>query len=141
MQPDRLNTRFALDQQLKFVAGKGGFSNAVISNDLAEATVSLYAGQVLSWRPKAIPHDVLFLSEQACYQADKAIKGGMPVCWPWFGPDPQDTGRPAHGFARTSNWEVVKTAARETGATQLVLGLTLNDQTRALWQGGYRGTT
>jgi len=135
MQLDTLNARFAIDNQLRFVAGRGGFPHAVIDNDLAGATVSLYAGQVLSWRPKAMQHDVLFLSERAYFQAGKAIKGGVPVCWPWFGPDPQGKGRPAHGFARTSEWEVISTAALDTGATHLVLGLTLNDRTRSLWDG------
>ncbi|MGB5539264.1 MAG: D-hexose-6-phosphate mutarotase [Gammaproteobacteria bacterium] len=135
MPLDSLNARFAIDNHLKFVAGQGGLTNAVISNDLARATVSLYAGQVLSWQPKAMQHDVLFLSDRAYYQAGKAIKGGVPVCWPWFGPDPQGKGRPAHGFARTSAWEVLNTAALDNGATQLLLGLTLNDQTRSLWEG------
>ncbi|HUT41217.1 MAG TPA: D-hexose-6-phosphate mutarotase [Gammaproteobacteria bacterium] len=135
MQLDSLNARFAIDNHLVFVTGQGGLTNAVISNDLARATVSLYAGQVLSWQPKAMQHDVLFLSDRAYYQAGKAIKGGVPVCWPWFGPDPQGKGRPAHGFARTSAWKVLDTAALENGATQLVLGLTLNDQTRSLWEG------
>ncbi len=135
MQPDILNARYALDGQLKFVPGQGGFINAVIDNDLASARVSLYAGQVLSWHPKSMQHDVLFLSDQAHYQAGKAIKGGVPVCWPWFGPDPQGKGRPAHGFARTSEWDVLQTAALDSGGTQLVLGLTLNGQTRALWPG------
>ena len=135
MQLDTLNDRFSIASQLQFVAGKGGLVNAVISNAHADATVSLYAGQVLSWQPKAAQHDVLFLSEQAYYQAGKAIKGGVPVCWPWFGPDPQGTGRPAHGFARTSEWAVLKTAAPGNGTTQLVLGLKLNEQTRPLWQG------
>ncbi|MGB5473938.1 MAG: D-hexose-6-phosphate mutarotase [Gammaproteobacteria bacterium] len=135
MQLDSLNVRFAINNHLEFVAGQGGLTNAVISNDLASARVSLYAGQVLSWQPKAMQHDVLFLSDRAYYQAGKAIKGGVPVCWPWFGPDPQGKGRPAHGFARISVWEVLNTAALDNGATQLVLGLTLNDQTRSLWEG------
>ncbi len=135
MQLDSLNVRFAINNHLEFVAGQGGMTNAVISNDQARATVSLYAGQVLSWQPKAMQHDVLFLSDLAYYQAGKAIKGGVPVCWPWFGPDPQGKGRPAHGFARTSAWEVLNTAALDNGATQLVLGLKLNDRTRSLWEG------
>lgn len=135
MQLDTLNARFAIDHQLKFVAGKGGLLNAVIRNAHASASVSLYAGQVLSWQPKAAQHDVLFLSEQAYYQPGKAIKGGVPVCWPWFGPDPQGKGRPAHGFARTSEWEVLNTVSLANGATQLVLSLKLNESTRALWAG------
>lgn len=135
MQPDTLNARFAIDGQLEFVTGQGGLVNAVIGNGLAGATVSLYGGQVLSWRPHTTQHDVLFLSERAYYQPGKAIKGGVPVCWPWFGPDPQDKGRPAHGFARTSNWEVLETSALDSGATRLLLGLALNEQTRALCEG------
>jgi glucose-6-phosphate 1-epimerase len=133
--PDSLNARFALGQQLQFVAGKGGLTRAVIHNALASATVSLYAGQVLSWQPASAQYDGLFLSEQAFYQPGKAIKGGVPVCWPWFGPDPEGRGRPAHGFARTSQWDVLSSAALENGATQLVLGLKLNEATRALWHG------
>ncbi len=135
MQLDTLNTRFAIDRQLKFVAGKGGLLNAEISNAHASASVSLYAGQVLAWQPKAAQHEVLFLSKQAYYQPGKAIKGGVPICWPWFGADPQGKGRPAHGFARTSEWEVLKTASLGNGATQLVLGLKLNESTRSLWAG------
>lgn len=135
MHPDTLNARYALGDRLKFVTGHGGLLNAVIDNDLAVATISLYAGQVLSWRPKSTPHDVLFLSEKAWYAAGKAIKGGIPVCWPWFGPDPQGQGRPAHGFARTSEWDVAGTAQLENGTTRLVLVLSLNQETRALWPG------
>jgi glucose-6-phosphate 1-epimerase len=135
MQPDTLNARFALGPQLQFITGQGGLARAVIHNDLASATVSLYAGQVLSWQPRPAQHDVLFLSERAFFQPGKAIKGGVPLCWPWFGPDPQGRGRPAHGFARTSQWEVLNTAALENGATQLLLGLQLNDATRAWWSG------
>jgi glucose-6-phosphate 1-epimerase len=135
MQAETLNARFALDDQLKFVPGKGGLLNAVITNDFASTTVSLYAGQVLSWQPQSQQHDVLFLSEQAYYQQGKAIKGGVPVCWPWFGPDPQGKGRPAHGFARIAQWAVLGTAARDDGATRLVLGLSLDEQTRQWWDG------
>jgi hypothetical protein len=131
MQLDTLNT-FCDRPSAKFVAGKGGLLNAEISNAHASASISLYAGQVLSWQPKGVQHEVLFLSKQAWYQPGKAIKGGVPICWPWFGPDPQGKGRPAHGFARTSEWEVLKTASPGNGATQLVLGLKLNESTRSL---------
>ena len=130
-----LNERFGLTDQLEFVEGKGGLTIAVIKNKFATAVVSLYAGQVLSYRPANSNADLMFLSEQAYYQNGKAIKGGVPVCWPWFGPDPEDKGRPAHGFARNSEWGVVETGANSDGTTRLVLELKLNDTTRALWQG------
>ncbi len=55
-------------------------------------------------------HPVLWLSEQAQFQPGKAIRGGIPVCWPWFGPHPNDPTAKAHGFARTAEWQV---AARQ----------------------------
>lgn len=76
---------------------------------------------------------MLFLSELASFEAGKAIRGGVPVCWPWFGPDPQALGRPNHGFARTRLWSVLNTGATPAGETQVTLGLRDTPDTRALW--------
>ncbi len=135
MNLSELNKRFGITDQLDFVEGKGGLTIAVIKNKFASAVVSLYAGQVLSYRPVNTNSDLMFLSEQAYYQTGKAIKGGVPVCWPWFGPDPQGKGRPAHGFARNSEWTVIDSGTASNGATRLVLELKLNETTRALWDG------
>ncbi|OGB36561.1 MAG: D-hexose-6-phosphate mutarotase, partial [Burkholderiales bacterium RIFCSPHIGHO2_02_FULL_66_10] len=77
--------------------------------------------------------DLLFVSQQATYQTGKAIRGGVPVCWPWFGADPQALGRPNHGLARTRLWSVASTAALPDGATRLILALTDTPDTRAVW--------
>ena len=130
-----LNKKYAISDQLEFVEGRGGLTIAVIKNKFASAVVSLYAGQVLSYRPANSNADLMFLSDKAYYETGKAIKGGVPVCWPWFGPDPEDKGRPAHGFARTSEWAVVETGSTSDGATRVVLELKLNEATRKLWQG------
>jgi glucose-6-phosphate 1-epimerase len=135
MKFEALNERFGIVDQLVFVKGKGGLLNAHIKNKYATAVVSLYAGQVLSYKPVDSTSDLMFLSEQAYYEAGKAIKGGVPICWPWFGADPQGRGRPAHGFARTSEWNVIESGTTSDGATRLVLELKLNETTRALWHG------
>ncbi|MGB5395959.1 MAG: D-hexose-6-phosphate mutarotase [Gammaproteobacteria bacterium] len=135
MNLSELNKRFGITDQLDFVEGKGELTIAVIKNKFASAVVSLYAGQVLSYRPVNTNSDLMFLSEQAYYQTGKAIKGGVPVCWPWFGPDPQGKGRPAHGFARNSEWTVIDSGTASNGATRLALELKLNETTRALWDG------
>jgi glucose-6-phosphate 1-epimerase len=105
---------------------------AEVSNDHAKARISTYSGQVLSFQPHG-EEELLFVSELAYYQPGKAIKGGIPVCWPWFGPDPEGKGRPGHGFVRTAQWEVLLTQQMEDGATRLRLGITENDQTLAVW--------
>jgi len=132
MNLEKLNARCAIEE-LHFVEGPGGLVMAEIDNDLAKARISTYAGQVLSFQPHGEEDDLLFVSEYAYYQPGKAIKGGMPVCWPWFGPDPEDKGRPGHGFVRAIQWEVLETQQMENGATRLRLGITENDDTLKSW--------
>lgn len=76
--------------------------------------------------------DLLFVSDSAYYQQGKAIKGGVPVCWPWFGPDPEGKGRPAHGFVRNRQWEVRSTTESDDGI-KVILGVSVNEQTRNMW--------
>ncbi len=133
MNIEQLNTDLAVTGQLEFVEGKGGLIQARIKNDLGEAVISTYAAQVLSYKPAGDGEDLLFVSEAAYYQEGKATKGGIPVCWPWFGPDPQDKGRGGHGFVRNRQWQVMGSNALEDGSTRLVLGLDSNYDTLAIW--------
>ena len=72
------------------------------------------------------------MSPDARCRPGKAVRGGIPVCWPWFGPHPEDPGKPAHGYARTAPWEVRGTSAT-ADATQLLLGLPLRPEYQALF--------
>ncbi|MDP2418178.1 MAG: D-hexose-6-phosphate mutarotase [Hydrogenophaga sp.] len=129
---DGLNATHGQPGQLWFDAGPGGLPFIHVHNAHAQACISLYGGQVLSFRPHAHT-DLLFLSEQAVYQLGKAIRGGVPLCWPWFGPDPQALGRPNHGFARTRLWSLLATGHTPNGETHITLGLTDEPDTRTLW--------
>ncbi|MDO8436726.1 MAG: D-hexose-6-phosphate mutarotase [Nitrosomonadaceae bacterium] len=133
MKIEQLNTDYAIAGQLRFIEGKGGFPFIEISNTKASALISVYAGQVLSFRPAGEANDLMFLSEKAYYQPGKAIKGGVPICWPWFGADPQGLGRPAHGFVRNRLWNVVATGTTADGGTKVTLGLIDTPETRAIW--------
>jgi glucose-6-phosphate 1-epimerase len=128
-----LNAAHGIAQQLRVVEGPGGLPMIDVDNAHATARISLYGGQALAYRPRGAAADLLFVSEQAFYQPGKAIRGGVPVCWPWFGPDPQGQGRPAHGLARTRLWSLRETAALPGGETRVVLGLNDTAETRALW--------
>ncbi len=118
---DDLNARFALSDQLRFRAHADGVLLADIRNSHATAEIALQGAQVLQYQPSgAAP--VLWLSTEARCLPGKTIRGGIPVCWPWFGPHPDDAGKPAHGYVRAAAWEVRRSAATDV-ATQLVLGL------------------
>jgi glucose-6-phosphate 1-epimerase len=133
MSIDQLNTDYGIAGHLTFAAGNGGFPMIHIDNGQAKALISVYSGQVLSFQPATETVDVMFLSEKAYYAEGKAIKGGVPICWPWFGPDPEGLGRPSHGFVRNRLWNVVTTSTTPEGATQVILGLKDTEETRAMW--------
>lgn len=124
---------YEIENELQFVDIEHGFTYIEINNARAHATISTYSGQVLSYRPKNQKDDLLFVSDKAYYADGKAIKGGIPVCWPWFGADPDDLGRPAHGFVRNRQWEVTGSESLGDGSTRVVLGLVDTDETREIW--------
>jgi glucose-6-phosphate 1-epimerase len=129
----QLNADYGIADQVEFVSGKGDFPMIQVTNNSATALISIYGGQVLAFRPKAATADLMFVSEQAYYQSGKAIKGGVPICWPWFGPDPEGQGRPNHGFARNRLWQVLSTEALDSGTTRVTLDISDTDDTRTLW--------
>jgi glucose-6-phosphate 1-epimerase len=133
MNIEQLNADYAITNQVKFVQGKGGFPIIEINNEHAKALISVYAGQVLSFQPQGESEDLMFLSDQAYYQAGKAIKGGIPICWPWFGPDPENSGRASHGFVRNRLWTVLGVETTRNGETQVKLGLVDTPETREIW--------
>ncbi len=101
-------------------------NNIVILNvetSQAILRVSLYGGQIISWQPKTEINPVLWLSSSAQYQYGKAIRGGVPVCWPWFGNHPVDSLQPSHGFARLSTWVIREIKILSDGEALIILAL------------------
>lgn len=137
MDIGQLNIDHRIDDQIKVVEGSAGFPFIKVSNDSASAVISLYGGQVLSFQPAKEQHNLMFLSKLAYYASGKSIKGGSPVCWPWFGPDPEGKGRPAHGFVRTRFWEVMHTEAVSNEESKVTLGLADSAETRDIWPNAF----
>lgn len=116
-----------------FRKGPGGLLFAQIENDLATATICLQGAQLTHWQPRSQSEPVTFLSGAAQYTEGKSLRGGVPVCWPWFGPHPTDKARASHGFARNVLWEARAPTRLDNGATQLALRLSDSEKTLALW--------
>lgn len=132
MNIQQLNADYGIADKVKFVEGEGGFPVMEINNEHAQATISIYAGQVLSFKP--VNHsEVMFLSSKAYYQEGKATKGGVPICWPWFGPDPEDKGRSSHGFVRNRFWQMRDVASTQDGETKVTMGLVDIPETKEIW--------
>jgi glucose-6-phosphate 1-epimerase len=77
-----------------------------IESSGSRATLSLFGGQVISFIPGADARERLYLSDRAILDGSKSIRGGIPVCWPWFGAHPGGSSLPAHGFVRNRRWAV-----------------------------------
>jgi len=132
-----LNKNFSIDsiQHLNFKMGDGGIPLVEIENEFATAVISLQGAHVLSWVPKG-EADVIWLSTDAKFALGKSVRGGVPICWPWFGAHESDTNFPAHGFARTVLWTVKQTQALENGETQILFQLdtsALDETLQEMW--------
>src|SRR5581483_522947 len=128
---DQLQEQFGSDQ-IQFNEGKGGLTKIAISNAAGSAEVYLHGAHVTHFQPRG-HQPVLWMSTASAFKPDKAIRGGVPICWPWFGPNAADPKLPMHGFARVSEWSVESAKQLDDQRTSLVLKLESNDTTRKLW--------
>ena len=128
-----LNKQHSLKGVVFFKQSSGGSIIAEVENDLATARLSLSGGHLLSWQPKAQAQPVVWLSESAKIAPGQSIRGGVPVCWPWFGPHESEESYPNHGFARTSSWQVIKTSMLSGGETEIELLLEQSKNDKTQW--------
>ena len=136
--PEQLNKAFSLadgGNTLRFKVGKGDIPVAEIRNAQSTASISLQGAHVLSWVP-AGEDEVIWVSEDATYAPAKSLRGGIPICWPWFGAHEANAAFPAHGFARVVLWQVAESQQLPTGETQICFRLDtsqLDDKYRQMW--------
>jgi D-hexose-6-phosphate mutarotase len=112
--------------------GAGGLPRVRVASARAEAELYLQGAHLTRWQPRgAAP--VLFLSERAVYAPGKAIRGGVPLIFPWFGAHARDPKAPMHGFGRSRPWRLVSSDQGSQDRVQLELALEDDEATRALW--------
>lgn len=85
-----------------------------INHPTCVARVAMHGAQVMSWRP-AYEDEVLYLSPDAVFREGKAIRGGLPICWPWFNAHPTNPEMPSHGIARTRFWNFISASESNEG--------------------------
>lgn len=134
---DELNEKYSVEGELGFSEMDGDLIVANISNKLGDADISLYGAQATYFAPHG-RYPLLWLSPESFYEEGKAIRGGIPVCFPWFGPHPTDKTKPQHGFGRLRYWNVKESGTNGIGETYLTLFLTDDEATRELWNFSFR---
>jgi len=100
-----LDRQFGVAGVSHVVPGRGGLAKIVVGTAAASGEMYLHGAHVTSWRPGGA-EEVLVLSPHSLWQDGKAIRGGVPICFPWFGDKADDPHAPAHGFVRTKAWQL-----------------------------------
>lgn len=129
---EKLNDTFGIEGKVKFAKMENDLVYLNITNKYADAKISLYGAHMMSFRPRN-SEEILWMSPKSNFQIGQPIRGGIPVCFPWFGPHISDLAKPQHGFGRLMYWDLVETAAKPCGETLVRLQLCSSKETKAYW--------
>lgn len=129
----RLKTTKNLSPSINLQVDDNGFEFVVINHKNFDATFSLHGAHLIHFQIKQ-QAPLIYLSESTPYNHSKAIRGGVPICWPWFGNTEESKSKnlPSHGFARISQWILSTVNEYETGV-ELEFTLTATAETKAIW--------
>lgn len=132
-QADALNALQAehrLPGLAEITEGKGGLPRILITSPAASGEIYLHGAHITSWRP-AGAEEVIFLSQNSRWAAGEAIRGGVPVCSPWFRVKEDNPKAPKHGLVRTKTWSLEAMEATADGVR--VTLATTNDAEGMQW--------
>jgi glucose-6-phosphate 1-epimerase len=133
---EELNGRFGIPGVVDFVVGNGGLTRIVIAAPQSRAEVYLLGGHVTHWQP-AGGQPVIWLSQKSNFAIGQPIRGGVPVCFPWFGPLEGAAGSPLHGYVRLIPWDVESVDALADGSVAIGLWIKFHQPTVPGWPGNF----
>jgi glucose-6-phosphate 1-epimerase len=116
---------------VEMIRGRNGLGALLLRSGAAEAEVYRHGAHLTRYAP-GDRREVLWVSDHSAWGGDQPIRGGVPVCFPWFGAKEDDEEAPSHGFARLREWEV-DSVGQESGQTSVTLTLADDEDSRAMW--------
>jgi len=128
--------RFELPGMAQVLDGNGGMPKIHITCAEAVGEMYFHGAHVTSWRPRG-REEVLFLSSQSRWEQGHAIRGGVPICFPWFGSKADDPRAPAHGFVRTTAWHL-ESIDQIGDAITIGMFTESNEATKRWWPATFR---
>jgi D-hexose-6-phosphate mutarotase len=105
--------KFEIFKRVTIVGGNGGLTKINVTTGRSSAEIYLHGAHITGFQKNGEP-PLLFMSRLNRFDPAKPIRGGVPICFPWFGQRKDDV---AHGFARITEWNLTKTSATPDGAT------------------------
>ena len=138
MNAQQLSAKFGVKGIVEF-SEQGGLAKAVVSRDGMQGELFLQGATVTGWQP-AGARPVIFTSPNAVFAAGTAVRGGVPIIFPWFGPKQDEPKAPQHGFVRAAPWQLEAVETSRPGEVTLRLGITEAEATSPFWSDAYRAT-
>jgi glucose-6-phosphate 1-epimerase len=114
MNAAELASKFRIAGVVEFTETEHGLVKAAVSRAGTTGELYLQGAHITAWQPEGA-RPVIFTSSRANFAPGKAIRGGIPVIFPWFGPHPSDPAKPQHGFVRTAAWQLDNTEQTADG--------------------------
>ena len=112
-----------LPASVRVEAGTGGLPKLAIATPHGSAELYFHGAHLTAWHP-AHSAPVLWMSRESRFEAATPIRGGVPICFPWFGALPTDPNAPAHGYARLMEWSLIDAIEPADGGVTLTMELT-----------------
>jgi glucose-6-phosphate 1-epimerase len=136
---DSLNRRCGIAGVAQVVPGNGGLPKVQVTAPAAVAEIYLHGAQVTAWKP-AGAEEVIFVSDQSQWQEGKAIRGGVPICFPWFRAKADNPQAPSHGVVRTKQWRLDSIIQNADGSVAVLCSTESDESTRRWWPHEFRLT-
>jgi glucose-6-phosphate 1-epimerase len=133
---EELNGRFGIPGVVDFVVGNGGLTKIVVVAPQSRAEIYVLGAHITHWQPKGA-QPVIWLSRASNYVIGQPIRGGVPVCFPWFGPLEGASGSPLHGYVRLIPWDVESVDALPDGSVAIGLWIKFYQPTAPTWPGNF----
>jgi D-hexose-6-phosphate mutarotase len=128
--------RTALPPSVRLDVGSGNLPRLRVSNPHGQAEIYLHGAHVSAWQPTGQP-PVIWLSRESAFAEGKPIRGGVPICFPWFATHATEKTAPGHGYARLEDWPLVD-ARDDANGTTLTFELASADRAWPLWPHPFR---
>jgi len=127
-----LQRQFGIDGLVRVESGAGDLPRLAVTSPLAQCHIYLHGAHVTHYQPAG--HDpVLFISDRSWFESGKPIRGGIPICLPWFADQTDIPHAPAHGFVRHLPWTLTDVTADDDGSVSVTLDFATDAKTYELW--------
>jgi D-hexose-6-phosphate mutarotase len=111
--------KHAISGRVSVAVGHGGLPKIIVTTPGSAAEIYPHGAHVTHFQKNGEP-PLLFLSQRSWFAPGKPIRGGIPICFPWFG---NRDGEPSHGFVRLATWQLIQSAAAPNGTVTLRFAL------------------